>query len=1171
MELKNFFPLIAKGNPYMSFASATLTLAKEFGESSSLRTEFLDLTLCRILPKPLLESIDGSGPKSSPSQFRKELFKRLPLIDVEVIRDGQGYISITVLAPKDPFCTTDHLFNSIVSDRLVPGRAIPVISSQSLPLTFSLLKDELFMLHQVAVELPLEELNDLENKLPRFTEEIKLHLKNAAYSEKILSVKATLFDLKALSVHRRMLDLMERFSSYTPKRLLDVVLWQSAFFPKNFDLPRSEDHLFKVLYTLFTLKERVEKNHLNSPSERHLEVRLMPAQLLFPFGKRPALGIAIALNHHAKRELFNDTHVLKSVLSFFPNAQFIPDSYVAFKLGGSIKLLYLEVEKGDGTSFNRMDSAALKAGLPSDLKLRIERLIHPVFMPESEETLVHQISKLAGELREAGDIPQVTISYERQDSKQLVFFVVLLRVLQPEDSPLSKVLQASKTLECKFHQVSTVGFLNDVFPKEANAFSVRVDKKAFLRKDGSIDLFRARCFVADALKASLGDMRDVNGGMIAKQTEIYTGLKALLPDLTAADEFLLENFFYSITPIAMQGILPPGPLKQWFNLALQLVAKPNRLAKKPPFISHFDGQHCMLVIATKEPSLKEYISSSIEQLAMSDLDIARAHIEIDDMHYVAYIYRHHDPSRQRLFIQVAKEAIENWNLRFQQKQTLRLNMPYGIGPLDPRIGGDQQSGIVKRMLYDGLMRLDKEGEPTPAIAKRFELSEDQLTYTFHLREAKWSNGDPVIAYDFEYAWKKVLDPGFQTHFAYAFFMIKNARAANEGLSSIDEVGVRAIDDKTLEVKLEHPAPYFLELTAHWTYFPVSSKLDSSHPGWAYSAADAYISCGPFKLTRYDYGTKLELEANPHYWDAESVKLEKIEIFTIPDLNVVLKMYENDELDWIGQPFSVLPTNQIAELSIQNKLIETPISAITWLDVNTESFPFNSKRMRQAFCLAIQRAKLQENSLIDNYRPAMSILPSSVQVSSEPYFQDGDIEKAKVLFDDALEELGLTRDKLPPISLACADGPQQMHVAEVIKEQLEELFKIEVQFKVYSWEEFFNRRNNSFFQLSLLTWYCWYSDPSYVLDVFKFRTNALNATQWENATYISLLEQAQVSLDPEERKKLYIKAERILIDESPAIPLFFDNDLYLKKDRLKGYSFSQTGDVDFKEAYMERLI
>jgi oligopeptide transport system substrate-binding protein len=469
------------------------------------------------------------------------------------------------------------------------------------------------------------------------------------------------------------------------------------------------------------------------------------------------------------------------------------------------------------------------------------------------------------------------------------------------------------------------------------------------------------------------------------------------------------------------------------------------------------------------------------------------------------------------------------------------------------------------------MRLDKQGQPAHAIAKRFDLSDDHLTYTFHLREAKWSNGDPVIAYDFEYAWKKVLDPGFQTHFAYAFFMIQNAREANEGLTPIDEVGVRAIDDKTLEVKLTHPAPYFLELTAHWTYFPVSSKLDSSHPGWAYSAADAYISCGPFKLTRYDYGSKLELEANPQYWDASSVKLEKIEIFTIPDLNAVLKMYENDELDWIGQPFSVLPSEQVADLSTKNKLIETPISAITWLDINTESFPLNCKKMRQAFCLGIQRTKLQKNNLKGSYRPATSILPSSVQLNSEPYFEDGDTKKAKALFDEALEELALTRDKLPPISFACADGPQQTHIAELIKEQLEKLFNIEVQFKVYSWDEFFNRRNNSFFQLSLLTWYCWYSDPSYVLDVFKFRTNALNATQWENSTYISLLDQAQASTDPEERKQLYIKAEQILIDESPVIPLFYDNDLYLKKDRLKGYSFSQTGDVDFKEAYMERLI
>lgn len=1169
LEAKKAFRKALNMNTYLE---PVLCFPDEYTKSFDARLDCTQKILNRILPEKLVETLEGLGPKMTQAQFKIELEKILPLIDIVTSRDKSGFICISAFTPSEPFRGNATLFSLLTSDRLVPGKHLKIVSSQSIQFRFHVVKDTIFSLHQVTLEIPLDDLPEAEKNLNLLRKELELHTRCSEYTECISHLKGCVFDPKAIEAHHLLVQLTERFNRFFQKDLLKVIFWQSAFFPKNFENPRSSRHLARILATMHVLYEKTCARCIEFPNERHVVIRLFPAELNFPFGKRPALGIIVAVNKLQKRELFSDAHIMKGVVTFFPNAQFIPDSYVAFHPNNAaIKLLYLEIEKGDATSFNRMDIAALRKGLAGELKMRVERLIHPVFMPRSDEALFNHITKLSCELQEITDIPQVMISFDRQEAESLIFSVVLVRVLKPEDPSLEQMLKNSgKWCEHKFHRVKIVGHLRDIYPKEANVLSTLVDKTLFLRKNGSIDLFKARQFVVENLTRVTGDIRDVNGGMILKQGELFSSLKTLLQDLSPADEFLLENFFYSISPIAMQGILPPSPLRQWFALVQEAIKNRALGSKKDELSSCFDGQHCMLVIASSNPNLKDYISTNIEQVALSDLDMASASIEFDGTYYFAYIYRHHDPSRQRLFINTAKEALNNWSLRSAQKQVLKLNMPYGIGPLDPRIGGDQQSGIVKRMLYDGLMRLNKEGAPTFAIAHSVDVSEDGLIYTFSLREATWSNKDPILAYDFEYAWKKVLDPGFQTPFAYAFFMIKNAKCANEGLCSIDDVGVKALDDTTLQVKLEHPAPYFLALTAHWTYFPVSSKSDSSHPGWAYSAADAYISCGPFKLSKYDYGSKLELVPNPLYWDASSVKLEMIKIFIIPDNNVSMKMYENDELDWIGQPFSVLPINKIYELKKEGKLLSTPIAATSWLEFNVESFPFNNKKMRQALNYAINREKLTSEIVPGKTKPATSVLPLNLELQKEPYFKDNNISLAKQLFEEALEEVNLSRDKFPSVSILCSASDLTSLLIDAIIDQWEEVFGIKITKTAYEWDEFFTHRSNNFFQISLLTWYCWYSDPSYVLDLFKYRSNALNSTQWENPKYTALLNEAENTLNPEKRLALFHKAEVLLIEESPVIPLYHDGDSYLKKDRLKGFTISQTGDVDFKEAYMERL-
>jgi len=190
-----------------------------------------------------------------------------------------------------------------------------------------------------------------------------------------------------------------------------------------------------------------------------------------------------------------------------------------------------------------------------------------------------------------------------------------------------------------------------------------------------------------------------------------------------------------------------------------------------------------------------------------------------------------------------------------------------IRSLDPRICNEIPSCHVINMMYEGLMHLDLEGNPTFGVAESVDISDDQLTYTFHLRESNWSNGDPVTAYDFEYAWKKSVDPRHAKTGAYTFYTIKNVSDCLEKKVSVEEVGVHALDERTLQVELEHPAPYFLFLTTCSTYSPINKKHDQEHPEWANKVEELFVCNGPFKPKKWKKSFEMLLEKNEAYWDA----------------------------------------------------------------------------------------------------------------------------------------------------------------------------------------------------------------------------------------------------------------------------------------------------------------
>jgi oligopeptide transport system substrate-binding protein len=211
----------------------------------------------------------------------------------------------------------------------------------------------------------------------------------------------------------------------------------------------------------------------------------------------------------------------------------------------------------------------------------------------------------------------------------------------------------------------------------------------------------------------------------------------------------------------------------------------------------------------------------------------------------------------------------------ERKQILRTTLKMDPPSMDPRVGVDTVSDGVIRMLFEGLTYMERDGSTQLALAQSFELSSDQTVYTFHLKDVKWSDGSPLTAYDFEGAWKNIVDPKTLAPNANLLYLLKNGRAIKLGELPVDTLGVRATDDKTLVVELEHPQASFLDALSNCAFYPLPSKM-RDHP-FSY---DNYICCGPFQLKSYQLQDKIILTKNPHYWDVQQVRLDEVHFYVV---------------------------------------------------------------------------------------------------------------------------------------------------------------------------------------------------------------------------------------------------------------------------------------------------
>ncbi|WP_371320140.1 peptide ABC transporter substrate-binding protein [Chengkuizengella axinellae] len=487
--------------------------------------------------------------------------------------------------------------------------------------------------------------------------------------------------------------------------------------------------------------------------------------------------------------------------------------------------------------------------------------------------------------------------------------------------------------------------------------------------------------------------------------------------------------------------------------------------------------------------------------------------------------------------------------------------------LDPGQATDTTSSTVLRGVFEGLTRVTPNGTEL-AGAESYEISDDYLTYTFTLRDHNWTNGDAVTAHDYEYAWKRVLNPEFAADYAYQLYYIKNAEAANTGEGSLDDVGVKALDDKTLEVTLENPTAYIMDLFAFTTYKPVNKKVVEANANWSNDAGELYVSNGPYKLDVWEHGNEVQLVKNEGYWDADTVQLDRIIYAVVEDEGTVLALYEDGELDWAGSPFSSLPTDALPVLKDQG-LLTTQIRTGTYMYLfNVEKEPFNNKKIRQALSYAIHRQTIIDNVSQGEQIPAMGLVPANMELVKEPYFPDNNVEQAKQLFNEALAELGYaSAEDLPPIVLSHNTSEGHQKIAQAVQEQWRQAFGIEVTLENAEWGVYLDQLDAGDFQIGRYGWIGDFNDPINFLEIFK-EIGGNNKTNWHNEEYASLLDKSYSEGDVAVRTQLLKDAEAIFMDEMPVAPFYYYTFNYVYNPQIKDIFLDSLGNTDLKWAYVE---
>ncbi|RIE15574.1 peptide ABC transporter substrate-binding protein [Candidatus Cryosericum septentrionale] len=537
-------------------------------------------------------------------------------------------------------------------------------------------------------------------------------------------------------------------------------------------------------------------------------------------------------------------------------------------------------------------------------------------------------------------------------------------------------------------------------------------------------------------------------------------------------------------------------------------------------------------------------------------------------------------------------------------QEVTYNLGTEPPSIDPAIITSIMEFNIIVQVFDGLTRIDNKNTPQPAIAKSWTISKDRKTYIFTLRDAYWTNGTPVTAYDFEYAWKRALSPDLASQYAYQLYYVYGGEAFNASIKvgskyyaqtvdakgnlltkkvggkdvpvanmakEIDpskNVGVKALNAKMLKVYLQSPTAYFLSLTAFPTLMPVCKAVVSTNDKWAADVTN-YVTDGPFTLTQWSHEDKLVFVKNPTYWDKDKVKLTKITYLMVEDSTTALSMYQSGQLD----AAATVPTSELPKLVASGDAKILPYLGTYFYLVNVTKKPFNDVRVRKALLLAINRKGITQSITKGGEIPALGFVPYGLadalpgsdfrKASQETFYKDNDIVTAKAL----LAQAGYPNGKgFPAFTLQYNTSDLHKTIAEAIQGMWKKNLGITCTLEGKERGVYLDDQRQLNYDVERYGWIADYMDPMTFLDMWV-TGGGNNNTGWSNKSYDALIAKAKATVDPKARMATLHAAEKILMTDFPILPIYYYTSPVLLSKHIKNFYQSALGSVDWKNAYM----
>lgn len=487
-----------------------------------------------------------------------------------------------------------------------------------------------------------------------------------------------------------------------------------------------------------------------------------------------------------------------------------------------------------------------------------------------------------------------------------------------------------------------------------------------------------------------------------------------------------------------------------------------------------------------------------------------------------------------------------------EEKVLNISLDNDIPDLNQVLTTDTISFSILNNIMEGLYRLDEDNEPEPAMAESVDISDDKLTYTFHLRDGiKWSNGDPVTAEDFKYSWLRAMHP--DTKGSYEDILhdyIVGGKEYSEGEVDESEVGIDAIDDETLEVTIMKPTPFFLGLTAFATYFPLNEEFINEVGEDQFALeADTILYNGPFEMTEYDQAEGVSLKKNEEYWDKDNVEVDTVSMKVIKETSTALNLYEAGDLDRV-----YLSSNDVESFKDDEEFgTETEFNS-WYLQFNFLEEPFDNKNIRKAFQLAFDPVSLTETVLNNGSEPAYGLVAIGVYGDDDNTFRElaGDVvepdyDAAKEFLEKGLEEIG----ELPTIELLTADDTIAKDTATFLQSEFKKNLDVDVDITTKPYSGRLDAMREDDFQMGISRWGSDYNDSMDILDLwYGDPLNGLRGS-FSHPDYQKLIDDAGNETDDAKRLDMLIEAERMMLeDEGTLGPLYFEGKAFLQKSYVK---------------------